>query len=488
MERLNKIKISFLLSILDVKSNNIIVANHTNMKGDFMKVIIVGIGKLGYRLAESLINSDIDVTLIDQNSKVLERINDYLDVLTVTANGIEIEVLKELNIKSYDFLIATTYSDETNAIICSLAKKLGCKKTIARIRNPEYTKQLDFIKTEMGIDHIINPELATSNEIARYLLKSYNFYSEDFAKGKVSILDFNIKNMPTFVGKNIIELDDMEDLLIAAITRNDEIIIPHGYTELLENDIIHVIGSTEKVTKFGEKFNFHGDRGKIRRVMILGGGNIAYYLAQKLKSFNTKVSIIEQDRDRCRYLSERLSDALIIRGDGTDINLLEEEGLESMDAFIGATGFDEQNLLMTLIANQAGVHKTIAKISRPNYVKIIDNLGIDVALNPTNIAVSSILKFIRGGKVVSVSLLLGGQAEVTEIIAIKDSRIIGKPIAELGLPKGIIIGAIVHQGKVIIPNGNTIIEPDDRLIIFCLSSNVPDLELFTKPVKGGLFK
>lgn len=453
-----------------------------------MKVLIVGIGKLGYRLAESLINEDIDVTLMDQNPKVLERINNYLDVLTIRANGIEIETLKELNIKSYDFLVATTYSDETNVVICSIAKKLGCKKTIARVRNPEYMKQMDFIKQEMGIDHIINPELATSNEIVRYLLKSYNFYSEDFAKGKVSILDFNIKNLSDFVGKNIVELGDMEDLLIAAITRNDEIIIPHGYTQLIENDIIHVIGSTEKIDRFGERFNIYADRGKIKRVMILGGGNIAYYLAQKLKAFNIKVSIIEQDRERCRYLSERLSDALIIRGDGTDINLLEEEGLESMDAFIGATGFDEQNLLMTLMANQAGVNKTIAKISRPNYIKIIDNLGIDVALNPTNIAVSSVLKFIRGGKVVSVSLLLGGQAEVTEVIAIKGSRIVGKPISELGLPKGIIIGAIVHQGKVAIPSGNTVIEPDDRLIIFCLSSNVPDLEMFIKPAKGGLFK
>jgi len=453
-----------------------------------LKVLIVGIGKLGYRLAESLINEDIDVTLMDQNPKVLERINNYLDVLTITANGIEIETLKELNIKSYDFLVATTYSDETNVVICSIAKKLGCKKTIARVRNPEYMKQMDFIKQEMGIDHIINPELATSNEIVRYLLKSYNFYSEDFAKGKVSILDFNIKNMSAFVGKKIVELDDMEDLLIAAITRNDEILIPHGYTELLENDIIHVIGSAENVNRLGEKFNLHTDKSKIKKVMILGGGNIAYYLAQKLRSSNTRVSIIEQDRDRCRYLSERLPEALIIRGDGTDINLLEEEGLETMDAFIGATGFDEQNLLMTVVAIQAGVHKTIAKISRPNYIKIIDNLGIDVALNPTNIATSSILKFIRGGKVVSVSLLLGGQAEVIEVIAIKGFRIVGKPIAQLGLPKGIIIGAIVHEGKVIIPNGNTVIEPDDRLIIFCLSSNVPDLDMFIKPAKGGLFR
>lgn len=453
-----------------------------------MKVAIVGVGKLGYKLAEAMINTDIDITLVDSNNKVLERVNDYLDVLTVPGNGVEVEALKELNIKSYDLLVAATYSDETNVIICSLAKKLGCKKTIARIRNPEYSNQIDFIKAEMGIDHVINPELATSNEIARYLLKSYNFYSEDFAKGKVSIIDFYLKSVPSFIGKKIIELDDMKDLLIAAITRDDKIIIPHGYTELYEDDIIHVIGSSENINKLAEKFHLNTDKGKIKKVMILGGGNIAYYLAQKLKASNAKVIIIEQDKDRCRYLSERLSDVLVIRGDGTDINLLEEEGLESMDAFIAATGYDEQNLLMTLMAKQAGVKKTIAKISRPNYVKIIDNLGIDVALNPTNIAASNILKFIRGGKVVSVSLLLGEQAEVTEIIALKDSRIVGKPLSQLGLPKGIIIGARVQEGKVTIPNGDTIIEPNDRLIVFCLSSDVPALEMFTKPGKGGLFR
>ncbi|WP_064505464.1 Trk system potassium transporter TrkA [Defluviitalea phaphyphila] len=453
-----------------------------------MKVAIVGIGKLGYKLAEAMINTDINITLIDRNPKVLERVNEYLDVLTVPANGLEIETLKELNIKSYDLLIATTYSDETNVIICSIAKKLGCKKTMGRIRNPEYSKQIDFIKSEMGIDHIINPELATANEIARYLLKSYNFYSEDFAKGKVSIVDICLKNSPELVGKKIVELNNMENLLIAAITRNDNIIIPYGDTKLLENDIIHVIGSCDNINKLAQNFNLDTDNGKAKNVMILGGGNISYYLAKKLKLSNVKVSIIEQDQERCKYLSEKLDGVLVIKGDGTDINLLEEEGLESIDAFISATGYDEQNLLMTLMAKQAGVKKTIAKISRPNYVKIIDNLGIDVAFNPTNIASSNILKFIRGGKVVSVSLLLGEQAEVTEVIAIKDSRIVGKPISELGLPKGIIIGAVVQKGKVTIPNGNTIIEPNDRLIIFCLSSDVKSLEKFIKPVKGRFFK
>lgn len=166
-----------------------------------MKVIIVGVGKLGYKLAETLANTDVDVTVVDQDEKVLEGINNYLDVLTVCANGIEIEVLKEINIRSYDLLVATTESDETNALICTLAKRLGCKRTIARIRNPEYTKQVEFIKSELGIDHIINPDLATSNEIARYLLKSYNFYSEDFAKGKVSIVDFNVNQIRNSLAK-----------------------------------------------------------------------------------------------------------------------------------------------------------------------------------------------------------------------------------------------------------------------------------------------
>ncbi len=453
-----------------------------------MKVIIVGVGKLGYRLAETLVNVDIDVTLLDQNEKVLEGINNYLDVLTVCANGIEIEALKEINIKSYDLLVATTNSDESNALICTLAKKLGCKKTIARIRNPEYTKQVEFIKLELGIDHIINPDLATSNEIARYLLKSYNFYSEDFAKGKVAIDDFSINHIPELIGKKIMEQNILENLLIISIFREGNLIIPHGNTELKEDDIINVIGSQEAINKLSERFNFISPRSKIKKVMILGGGNIAFYLAQKLKHSHVDVSIIEQDMERCTYLSEKLTDALIIQGDGTDINILEEEGLNSMDAFIGATGFDEQNLLMSLIAKRAGVKKTIAKVSRSNYVKIIDNLGVDISLNPINIAISSILKFIRGGKVVSVSLLLGGEAEVIEMIALKNSKIIGKPLYQMGLPKGIIIGAIVHAGKVLIPNGNTIISPNDRLIIFCLSSDVPKLEEFTNPMKGGLFR
>ena len=452
-----------------------------------MKVMIVGAGKLGYKLAELMNNEDIEVTLIDTNLETLERINDHLDVLTVAANGIQIGALKDLDIQTYDLLVAATSSDETNTLICSLAKKLKCKKTIARIRNPEFTEQLDFVKNEMGIDHIINPDLTTAIEIERYLLKSYNFYSDDFAKGKVSMVDFHIGNIDALVGKRIMDLECLEGLLITAISRDGGLIIPNGSTKLLEDDVIHVIGKGKNINILGEKLKANMDKKRTKKAMILGGGKIGYYLAQRLESSNVVVTIVEKDKDRCEYLSEKLNHALIIHGDGTDVNLLEEENLAYQDAFIGVTDYDEQNLLMALVAKQLGVNKTIAKISRPNYINIIDKLDIDVALNPINITASDILRFIRGGKVVSVSLLLGGQGEVTEIIASEGLPIVGKPISKLGLPEGIIIGAIVHKGEVIIPNGDTIIYPNDRIVVFSLASDMSSFKKMIRPVKEGIF-
>ncbi|NLN41439.1 MAG: Trk system potassium transporter TrkA [Clostridiales bacterium] len=451
-----------------------------------MKVMIVGAGKLGYKLAELMNNEDIEVTLIDKNIKTIERINDHLDVLTVNANGLELETLKKLDIKTYDLLLASTGSDEANVIICSVAKKLGCKKTIARVRNPEYIHQFDFIKDKMGIDHIVNPDLATANEIAHYLLKSYSFNNGEFAKGRVSMMDFHVNHMKDLIGKSLAELNDFENLLVVAISRDGNIIIPHGGTMLEEDDIIYIIGESKNINNFAARFRLNMDNNRIKRVMILGGGKITHYLAEQLIQANIGVTIFEQDKDRCKYLSEKLNNALIINGDGTDINLLEQEDLSSMDAFVGATGYDEQNLLMSLMAKQSGVRKVIAKISRSSYVNLIEKLDIDFALDPTNIIAGDILKFIRGGKVVSVSLLLGEQAEVTEVIMDENLSVLGKPISKLGLPKGIIIGAIVRDREVIIPNGRTIIYPKDRLVIFCLESNAPHLKAFFKSTRGGV--
>ncbi len=450
-----------------------------------MKVMIIGAGKLGKKLAAALLNGEIHVTIMDNNPAILDRLKDHLDVLTVHANGARAEILEELNIDTYDLTIAVTSSDETNILISSMAKKLGSTRSIARIRNPEYASQLDFVKKHYNIDHVINPEQATANEMLRYLMESYTFYFDDYAKGKVSVVNFSIKNLTKFVNKPISELDNLDDLVIAAISRNGNIIIPNGATVLQENDTIYVVGQRSKIQGLAKVLKSSIDNKNIRKVMILGGSKIGYYLAKDLTKRGISVKIIESNLERCRELSEQLPDnALIIHGEGTDIDLLEEEDLADMDAFIGCTGFDEENLFMSLRAKQLDLSKVIAKISRQSYVHIIEKLGIDMAINPVNITASDILKYIRGGKVVAVSLLLDGQAEVMEIIAAKNLPILDKPLKSLKLPKGIIIGAIVHKGKVIIPHGDSKIQAGDRIVVFSLLSEVPKLETFLK-LKDG---
>ncbi len=452
-----------------------------------MKVLVVGAGKLGYKLAEIMVEEEIDVTVVDNKVEVIDAVNENLDVLTVLGSGVDISIYEELGISSYEIIVASTNSDETNTLICSLAKKMGCTNTIARIRNPEYLTHIDFIKREMGIDHVINPDLATAESIKSYLLKSHSFYSEGFAKGKVEMMDFSIGDSEEFVNKKLIDLKDFEGLLIVAISRNGQIIIPDGMTSLKNNDLIYIIGKRDRIRKFGNKHSRHEKRKKLENIMVLGGSNIAYYLSKSLSKENVTVTIIERNRDRCIELSEdlELDNVLIVHGNGTDINLLEEERLSTMDAFVGTTGFDEQNLLMALMAKQSGVAKTIAKISRENYKTIIDRLGVDSAINPIYITTSDILKIIRGGKIVSISLLLGGDGEVTEIIIGEDVSVVGKSLKDLKLPKGIIIGTIIRDDEIIIPKGDDIIKEKDRIVVFSLTENLADLKLFFEPRKGG---
>lgn len=450
-----------------------------------MRVIIVGGGKLGYKLAEALSQEENDVVVIDIDGRALERINENLDVLTIKSNGAQIHTLEQLHISCCDLIIAVTGSDETNILVSVMGKKTGCRKVIARIRNPEYANQVEFIKENMGIDYIVNPELATAKEIARILLKSQAVYMEDFAKSKVGMADFRVKNLNGVEGKKIKDLNLSDPILVVAISRNGEVIIPHGDTELLPNDILHLMGQKESINDFSKKFGSSIETKNVKKVLLIGGGRSTYYLANKLIDNGVDIKIIEQDKERCKYLAENVKSGLIIHGDGTDVNLLTSENISDMDALVSLTGFDEENLLIALLGKQYGVNKVIAKVSRTNYIPIIQQLGIDIAINPILITASEILRFIQGGRVASISLLLGGQAEVLEIIAHSESRIVDKRLADLGLPKGIIIGAILHQGKVIIPDGNSIIHPGDRVVVFCLQSEVASLQKYFYRSKGG---
>ncbi len=451
-----------------------------------MQIIIVGAGKLGYILAEFLSQKDNNVIMIDTSEKALEKANNQLDILTYKGNGAQISVLENFNIRNTDLLIATTDNDDTNMLICYLAKKLGCKRVVARIRDPEHSQQIDTLKKQLDIDFVANPELEMAKEIGAHLLKGQALNMEDFAKGKVSIVNYRVHDLDNMEGKKIKDVEIPKSVLIAAIFRDGEIIIPYGDTILQGNDTVYLIGEKESISMLQNTSNSLEHNTVVKKVMILGGGKATYYLAKRLLRHGVSVKIIERDEERCSYLAQELPGALIIHGDATDSYLLTEENISEVDALVSLTGYDEENLLMTLLAKKHGVGKVITKVSRTNYIPIIEQLGINNAVNPVMITAGEIMRFIQGGRVVSLFLLLGGKAEVLEVIAKENSKIVGKPLAELGLPKGIIIGSVVQKGKVIIPDGNSIINPGDRLIVFCLESEVTTLEKLFYKAKGGL--
>jgi trk system potassium uptake protein TrkA len=346
--------------------------------------------------------------------------------------------------------------------------------------------QLDFIKETMGIDYIVNPDLAITVEIYKYLVEKYTLSNGIFSSGKVSLLEFPVKKMPHIIGTAMRDMGNvLPSMLVVGISRNGKVIIPHGSTTIQQGDGLYIIGERQPIQKLASKVHEKGKYTNLQKVMIIGGGKTGLYLAKKLSDFGISVKIIERDKARCHYLSTHLDDVMILHGDATDINLLEEENLNDMDAVVTATGFDEENLLLALTAKQHNVEDVIAKVSRESYVGLIEKMGIDMALNPLNITSASILRFIQGSKRVLSSQLIQGQAEIMEIIAAKQMALIGIPIKNLRLPDGVIIAAIHRGMQVIIPSGETKIQENDKVIILCLLSELPDLEKLLSNHKIG---
>ncbi|MBU5668273.1 Trk system potassium transporter TrkA [Peptoniphilus sp. MSJ-1] len=441
-----------------------------------MKALVVGVGKLGYRIAASLIDENYEVTAVDYDEDVIENISNSLDVMSINANALDFGVLEELDISTYDYVIATTTNDEANVILCTISKKLGAKYAIARVRDPEYRKHLNFISEELEIDKIINPDYATARSIVKYLMKRYQLYSDEFAGGKVSLVEFNIGNDQNFIDKKIMDIKNINDLLIAAISRQGEAIIPNGSTVLKENDVIILAGKSKNIENFDKEHTGINRTRSLRSTMILGGGKTGLYLAMLLIREHVNVTIVEQNRDRCLLLKEMVPEAEIINGDGTDIDILEEEMVHTYDSFVAATGIDEANLLMALVAKQSGIYKSVAKISRTNYDKVLDKLNIDAVFNTSYITAAEILKEVRGKDSLSIHLLLNGQVETIELIIKEKHLVSNKLIEELNLPENILIIAIVRDGEMIVPNGKTRLLPKDRIIIFCKHDEAPKMK------------
>ena len=446
-----------------------------------MKVAIVGAGKLGLKLATALIGGDHDVTLIDKNQVALQKIQSQFDVMTINENAKQISVLKDLHISSYDYLITATDKDEKNIVIASFAKQLGCTKVIARVRDPEHMDQMDFIRENMNIDFIINPDFAITTEIYKYLVEKYTLANGAFSSGKASLLEFKASKMPELVDINIKNVSSkLPGMLVVAISRKGKVIIPHGDTTILENDLIYVIGAKKDILNLNKTVREKGKYTNLQKVMIIGGGKTGLFLSKKLAEFNVSVKVIERDKERCYYLAERLENVIVLNGDGTDINLLKEENIDDMDAVVTATGFDEDNLLLALTAKNRGVEDVIAKISRGIYTDMVAQLGVDMALNPLDISVSYLLRLIKGKKKVVSSQLIQGQAEIMEVIVDSDMRIAKKSLKDLSLPEGALIAAIHRGTELIIPNGDTVINYDDKVLFICLLSDLIELEKILK--------
>ena len=446
-----------------------------------MKVAIVGAGKLGMKVAEALLGGDHSVTIIDTNEAWTEKINSLLDVMTVNANAKEVKVLKSIDISSYDFLITTTGDDEANIVIAAFAKKLGCSKVIARVRDPEHMQQISFIKDLMNIDYIVNPDLGITVEIYKYLAEKYTLSNGIFTSGDASLLEFYVSKRPELVGVSMRQISSyLPNMLVVAISRFGKVIIPHGDTTIQDEDIVYVIGEKEPIQKLAEKVHEKGKYTDLQKVMIIGGGKTGFYLAGMLSEFGAAVKIIEKSKDRCHYLSTHLDDVMILHGDATDLDLLEEENLDGMDAVVTATGFDEDNLLLALTAKQHKVEDVIAKVSRTSYVEIISAMGIDMALNPLDITTNDIIRYVQSSRTVVSSQLIQGQAEIVEVIATSHMKIIDEPLKNLELPDTFLVAAIHRGDKLIIPTGDTIIREDDRVIIISLISDLKVTEKLLK--------
>ena len=446
-----------------------------------MKIIIVGCGKVGLTLAERLNQENHDITLIDSDYTTVRTAADSLDVMAVTGNGAIYQVQMEAGIKEADLLIATTNSDELNILCCLIAKKTGNCHTIARIRNPEYSAEVNFIREELNLSLAINPELAAAHEISRLLRFPSAIKIDTFAKGRVELLQCKISEGSVLSGQPLTYISNGLhcDVLICSVERGEEVYIPSGNFELQEKDVITVVASSKKANEFFRKIGMATNR--IKSCMIVGGGETTYYLAKQLLPMGISIKIIEQNKERCNELSDLLPQAMIIHGDGTERNLLYEEGLVQAHSFVSWTSLDEENIMLSLFAQSVSKAKTITKVHRIDYDEIIDKLDLGSVLYPKHITSEYILQYVRamqnsiGSNVETLYRLIDGKAEALEFRVRERSELVGVPLKELQLKENLLIACINRRGTIITPGGQDTIEVGDTVVVVTTNKGFHDL-------------
>lgn len=444
-----------------------------------MNFIIIGAGEVGYHLASRLSQEKMDVVIIEKDEEKVKRVIDTLDVQTIHGSGSSIETLKQAGIEDADMIIAVTNSDEVNMISCLVASaqsKVPIK--IARIRNPEYSQNSGILgEKHLNIDLTINPEMEMVKTISRLVEIPDATDIVEFAEGRVRITGIKVDPQSYVIGKKLKDLSKenlQHDIIVAAIFRNDKVIVPRGDDIIQENDLVYAVTDAKKIIPITNYFK--EKEHKAQRVMILGGGDIGVELAQLFEKKGIKTKIIEQNEQRCSDIAEKLDKTIVLRGSGTDQGLLEEENIKDIDILIAVSEDEQTNIMVSLLAKRLGAKKVISLINHLTYTSLVTNIGVDVVVSPHLAAVSRILQFIRKGKVLSVASFYKENAEAIEIIAMETSDIVNKPLRNIKFPRGAIIGAVVRGKEIIIPTGDTIILPDDRVIIFTLTSVIPSVE------------
>jgi trk system potassium uptake protein TrkA len=444
-----------------------------------LKIVIVGAGEVGFHIASRLAFEKKDVVVIDNSPEALRRVSESLDVQAVQGCGSNPKILEEVGVKAADLLLAVTDSDETNLIACLFAGILSpATIKLARIRGEEYLLYEDALReAPYGIDVLINPEAEAVKTVVRLLQVPGALDVGEFAEGRIKVIGVRLDGACSVNGTKLVDLRKKtgeKKILVVAIKREDRLIIPSGEDQLQEGDIIYFV-SEEKEVKAALKI-FGKSAERFNRVLLVGGGNLGFKLAKALEGLSIHTKLIEKSPDRCRELAEQLDKVIVLHGDGSEQGILEEENVRDMDVVATLTGDEETNILTSLLAQRLGAQKTVTRISKFSYFPLVSAIGLDHIVSSRLAAINTILQHVRRGKVLSAMALKGEEAEVLEAVALETSDVVGKPLRNISFPKGALVVSIIRADEVIIPTGDSVIQPEDRIIILSTRQAIPQVE------------
>ncbi len=448
-----------------------------------MNIIIVGCGKVGYTLVEQLGGENHDITVIDEKENKVHSITDELDAMGIIGNGVSYQTLQEAGIEKAHLLIAVTGSDEQNLLCCALAKRAKCQ-TIARVRNPVYSRDIDFLRKELGVTMIINPEMASAMEISRNFQFPTAVEVDTFSKGRIEMLHFRVTKDCRLKEYKLIHIRTTLkcEVLVCMVKRGEEVIIPRGADfDFREGDKVAIVASHKAANDFFRKIGIGSS--SVHTAMIVGGGTIAFYLARRLLSVGISTKIIERDPDRCEFLSEMLPKATVICGDGTNENLLLEEGLDKVEGFAALTGLDEENILLSLYAKKASRAKVVTKVNRINFSGVLNDLNLDSISYPRLLTAETIIKYARSlnnasldSNVENLYKLEDGKAEALEFYIKEESAVTGIPLAKLPVRKNILICSIARGNQLIIPGGQDELRVGDSVVVVLTNARLHNIK------------